>query len=96
MKTNALLVPSVLLTLDACGGLGPILGKILEFPGVLGPVAWKSAAAICLCTRLVCAVLALARSAVWDGRFVAFVAFHAALWVTKIFLFAAVISGHAK
>lgn len=98
MKNNALLAASVLLTasLSSKEWAFGIIAKILELPDLAGLVFWTCPEVISWSTWVVPVVLVLVRSAFGDGRLVVFVVLHAAMWFTKIFVFVAVCSGHAK
>jgi hypothetical protein len=97
MKSDLLLATSVLVTLAmSTQSALSLLAKIVEFTGLVGLFALKSVASVCFYTWLISAVLTFARHALWDSRFLAFVVLHGAMWLAKIFLFAAVFGGHAK
>lgn len=97
MKINSLLTATGLLTVGVSTECArSVVSKISELVYLLALFAAKFAAGVSLYTWLASAVLVLARTAIWDGRVVAFVVLHAATWFAKILLFAAVCGGQAR
>jgi hypothetical protein len=97
MKINTLLTTSVLLTVGASSECARgVVTKISEFVDLLGLLAPKLAGDVSFYTWLVSSVLVLARTALCDGSVIAFAVLHAAMWLAKIFVLAAVFSGCAN
>jgi hypothetical protein len=97
MKNDLMLTTAALVTLAVSSQSAlSLLVKVVEFFGLVGLLAVKSTGSVCFYSWLMSAVLAVARHALWDSRFLAFVVLHGAMWLAKIFLFAAVFSGQAK
>ncbi|HTZ48501.1 MAG TPA: hypothetical protein VMH20_12965 [Verrucomicrobiae bacterium] len=94
MKTNTLLTACVVFALGvstecAC----KVVAKIFQLVCLVGLFASNCTAGVSRYTWPVSTVLALARTAIWDGRVVAFTVLHVAMWFAKIFVLAAVLGG---
>lgn len=96
MKTNPL-VATVFLALVVCSdSVHVLLAKTLQVASLLASFASKYAADLSFSWSFVSTAIALAHNAFCDGRFFVFVALNAAMWLGKVFLIAAVFSGHSK
>jgi hypothetical protein len=94
MKTNTLLTASVLFTLSASTECArSVVAKIFQLICLVGLFASNCAEGVSWCRWSASTVLVLARTAIWDGRVIAFVVLHMAMWFAKIIVLAAVLGG---
>ncbi|HUN64308.1 MAG TPA: hypothetical protein VMU53_20070 [Candidatus Sulfotelmatobacter sp.] len=97
MKSNLLLAGPILLSVALCSGSTlSVVVKILEFLGLVGLLATKSAAVVSLGAWLASSLAVVTHQVLGDSHCLAFAVLHGAIWLVRAFLLTAVFSGRGK